>query len=338
MTKSGWWLGLAVATLYTVSGLLDEAVGEADGAQRPLVRWFCEANLYCTLPLIASLLISYLSFLKHDLPASTGETQLQILFATALVGTCYAMFGATVGHELTHKLHPFAQFSARSLFAFMGNSSFMIFHVHHHHRYVGTERDPATARRGENIFSFCVRTVVGQYDLAQRYEFARLSSAGLSPWSLRNRLITGHTISICIVIASAVIAGSNGVIGVLAAAVVGRTLHEFINYVQHFGLVRIEGTPVAARHSWDCNRTISNLLYYNLPRHSEHHLFASRPFWQLKQGDQPRLPYGYSTMVLLALIPAVWRRVMDPLLAEWDARLASDPERKLISGATAKVC
>jgi alkane 1-monooxygenase len=80
----------------------------------------------------------------------------------------------------------------------------------------------------------------------------------------------------------------------------------------------------------DCKRLISNVLHYNLPLHADHHMFAGKAFWQLKTADNaPLLPFGNQTMVFVALVPAWWRRTMQPLLAEWDRR-ASEGERALI--------
>jgi alkane 1-monooxygenase len=59
-------------------------------------------------------------------------------------------------------------------------------------------------------------------------------------------------------------------------------------------------------------------------------MFASKSFWQLRISPKaPLLPFGYQTMVFVALVPRWWRRTMGPLLAEWD-KLASDGERTLI--------
>jgi alkane 1-monooxygenase len=47
--------------------------------------------------------------------------------------------------------------------------------------------------------------------------------------------------------------------------------------------------------------------------------------------DAPVMPYGYVTMLLAAVIPPVWLRLTDPLLADWDNRFASTEERNLIA-------
>jgi alkane 1-monooxygenase len=122
-----------------------------------------------------------------------------------------------------------------------------------------------------------------------------------------------------------------GALAFVLAAMIGRFIHELMNFVQHYGLVRAEGTPVESRHTWDCYRLISNALQYNLPRHSQHHMFASQPFWNLTASDKaPKLPHGYQTMAILALIGPLWRRTMAPLLADWDRNFASEAERRLV--------
>ena len=101
--------------------------------------------------------------------------------------------------------------------------------------------------------------------------------------------------------------------------------------MQHYGLVRVENSPIRPHHSWDSYRTLSNVLHYNLPRHSDHHMFATKAFWQLNtQQDAPTLPYGYQTMAFIALTPPLLRHIMRKLLADWDERFASEAERKLV--------
>jgi len=97
--------------------------------------------------------------------------------------------------------------------------------------------------------------------------------------------------------ANFLLAGWKGMLVLFLAGLIGRLFHELINYVQHYGLVRVENTPIRPHHSWDCYRTISNAVHYNLPRHSDHHMFATKAFWQLDvHQDAPTLPYGYQTM------------------------------------------
>jgi len=41
--------------------------------------------------------------------------------------------------------------------------------------------------------------------------------------------------------------------------------------------------------------------------------------------DAPQLPAGYGLMVLVALVPPLWHRHMDPRARAWRARLAEEP-------------
>ena len=247
-----------------------------------------------------------------------------IVVAVIGAGYFYALAGVTVAHELTHRVtSPLALFWARALLAFTINPTFESYHVHGHHRHVGTYRDPATARRGEYVLAFVVRTVIQQSIAGWRLEAERLHRKGLATWSRHNRVLGGVLCSAAILAAAAVTAGVAGVVAFVAAAIFGRLLHEMINYVQHYGIVRAEGAPIEMRHAWDCCRLLSNALHYNLPRHADHHMFASKPFWELDaSAGSPKLPHGYQTMSMISLFPSWWRKVTDPLLADWDSRLA----------------
>jgi hypothetical protein len=217
------------------------------------------------------------------------------------------------------------------LFGFTGNTSFVTYHLYAHHRQVGTFNDASTARRGERLRTFMARTLLQQFAQAARIEAAQLRRRGLSPWSWRNRLILAHIPPLTLIALAAIFAGAPGVAVIVAAGLLGRLFHELINYVQHFGLVRVENFPVKEHHSWDCYRTISNSLHYNLPRHSDHHMSATKDFWRLNaQPRAPMLPYGYQTMAFIALTPPLWRRIMKPLLEDWDRNYASDAERELV--------
>jgi Fatty acid desaturase len=340
------WIVAIVIVL--IGGPADEALGdEGESKLSDAQRLFFNASLYATLPLLVLITLAMLhqvavtfqaglaAGLPRLLPDMFARWNLggaaDVSGAVFLAGYCYAVFGATVGHELTHKTSVMPAFlSARGLFAFTFNTSFTTFHVHGHHRQVATYRDPATARRGEYILAFVARTIIGQFMDALVFEAARARRLGYAPCGLRNRVVSGQLYSVAVLVVAVVLAGLPGVIAVVAAGAIGRLLHELMNYVQHFGLVRADDQPVEPRHTWDCKRLISNVLHYNLPMHADHHMFASKSFWQLKISPKaPLLPFGYQTMVFVAFVPQWWRRTMGPLLSEWD-RLASDEERELI--------
>jgi alkane 1-monooxygenase len=54
-------------------------------------------------------------------------------------------------------------------------------------------------------------------------------------------------------------------------------------------------------------------MLFELPRHTDHHMSGARPYSTLQSVPHaPHLPAGYPAMVLLALVPPLWFKVMDP--------------------------
>jgi hypothetical protein len=314
-----------IAVAMVVASFADEASGDDDTTLSDSARAFCDFNLYLSLPLISLLAVLLVLF------AAKGPSLLEWIGALWVTGYLFALVGATVAHELTHRSSKTDRLVAQILLGFTGNASFVIYHVHVHHRQVGTYNDASTARRGERLRTFVARTLAQQLTQAAHVEAARLRHKRLPVWSWHNRLIQAHLAPLSILVLALIIGGPAGLLAIFLAGLLGRLFHELINYVQHFGLVRVENTPIRPHHSWDSHRTISNILHYNLPRHSDHHMFATKPFWQLDAPDNaPMLPYGYQTMAFIALTPPLWRRIMRELLIDWDKTYASDAERELV--------
>ena len=85
-------------------------------------------------------------------------------------------------------------------------------------------------------------------------------------------------------------------------------------------------------HSWNSNNIATNVLLYHLQRHSDHHANPTRRYQALRDYEEsPVLPTGYAGMIVLASVPAIWRRVMDPRVAAHfggDLSLANISPRK----------
>ena len=123
-------------------------------------------------------------------------------------------------------------------------------------------------------------------------------------------------------------------------AIVGFSLLEVVNYMEHYGMLRQKvGAGERQRyervdpsHSWNSNNIATNVLLYHLQRHSDHHANPTRRYQTLRDFEEsPVLPTGYAGMIVLAIVPAVWRRVMDPrVLAHFggDVTLANISPRK----------
>ncbi len=259
----------------------------------------------------------------------------ELIVGAYCLGTIWAGFGTTIGHELTHRTwSKVAMITGRWMLALTTDASFAIEHVYGHHLTLGTPADPATARRGESIYHFIPRSTFGQIVSAWHIEAGRLVRKGQSVWSLHNRMFTGWAMTLAYAGVFYMAAGWKGVVIFFAISLFGKCYLEAINYIEHYGIVRVPGTEVEPRHSWNCNQRVSSWLLFNLPRHSHHHAMGDKPYWELNSyPDAPMMPYGYLTMIYIALIPPLFRKIVHPRVLDWDRRYAVPAEYPLIAEA-----
>jgi alkane 1-monooxygenase len=101
-----------------------------------------------------------------------------------------------------------------------------------------------------------------------------------------------------------------------------------VNYIEHYGLTRRHlgngrYEHVLPRHSWNAEHRASNWLLINLQRHSDHHYRPDRRFPVLQtypKGQAPQLPYGYPLMTMAAMVPPLWKRIMNKRVKAWRRR------------------
>ncbi|MDJ0653760.1 MAG: alkane 1-monooxygenase [Xanthomonadales bacterium] len=226
--------------------------------------------------------------------------------------------GINAAHELGHKKGRLQAWLARLALAPSGYGHFYVEHNRGHHVRVATFDDPASARYGENLYGFWIRTVSGSLKSAWNLERTRLQRKGLSAWSWRNQNFQGWILTVVLFAAVTGLFGWAVLPWLLVQMVIGFLLLETVNYIEHYGLLRqrdAEGKLERPRpeHSWNSNHIVSNLMLYQLQRHSDHHAHGARAYQALRHMEgAPQLPAGYATMIMLAGIPPLWRRVMDP--------------------------
>jgi alkane 1-monooxygenase len=190
--------------------------------------------------------------------------------------------------------------------------------VRGHHVHVSTPEDASSARFGQSVYRFLPQAYKRNFLKAWKLEAERLQRKGLRPFSVHNELIGWYGLSASFLIAFTVAFGWQGAVFFLAQSFVAVTLLEVTNYVEHYGLHRrkrengrYERTTSA--HSWNSDYLLTNLLIFQLQRHSDHHAYANRRYQVLRHyDDSPQLPGGYSGMAVLALFPPLWFSVMNP--------------------------
>jgi alkane 1-monooxygenase len=276
------------------------------------------------------------SWTGHDLLAAREATTAgQHAAAWILTGFMIGMIGTVTAHELIHRTwDPVSMLVGRWLLAFSLDTSFSIEHVYGHHRYVSTTEDPATAPRGRGVYAHIVISTLRGNRSAWRLERRRLARLGLPLISWHNTVIRGQAMSLAVIAAAAWVGGWRGALFFLACAAWGKALLEIVNYMEHYGLVRVPADPVQPRHSWNSNRRISSWTLFNLTRHSHHHAQGEVPYQDLRpMPDAPMMINGYLTTIVLAMIPPLWHRLMTPKLLAWDRDRASPRERELAARA-----
>ncbi len=234
---------------------------------------------------------------------------------------CIGGIGINTAHELGHKKEANERWLSKIALAQSFYGHFYIEHNRGHHVRVATPEDPASARVGESFYEFWPRTVIGSLRSAWRLEQRRIARRRQHPFRLSNDVLNAWLMSA--VLWGALIAwlGPGITPYLVIQAVVGFSLLEVVNYMEHYGMLR-QKVGVGARqryervdpsHSWNSNNIATNVLLYHLQRHSDHHANPTRRYQSLRDFEEsPVLPTGYAGMIVLAIVPAVWRRVMDP--------------------------
>ena len=291
-------------------------IPEEEELSRSKQRFF-DILLYLNLPIVYGLAMFYAYRVGF-----TGLSSFEVIAMTLNVGVVMGTCGINVAHELGHRANAFDQWVSRLLLVPEFYTHFTIEHNYGHHKQVGTPEDPATAPKGLGLYGFWVRSVTGSLLSAWRLERARLHATGDSfPW-VRNNLLTGLLITIVFYAAVWWVAGPAAALGLMAAGVVGLLLLESVNYIEHYGLTREKlpsgrYEPVQPKHSWNSNHEVGRIFLYELTRHADHHYKTTRKYQILRHlENSPQLPYGYPASIILALVPPLWKSVMDKLIED----------------------
>lgn len=282
---------------------------------------FFDVLLYLNVPILWSLIFYYFKTLAVGIPSGMLATY-EVVGMTCSVGLIVGTIGINVAHELGHRQNWDEQLMAKALLLSALYMHFNIEHNRGHHKNVATDEDPASARYGETLYAFWLRSVVGGYLNAWALERERLTRAGKPVLSWQNEMIRFQVYQ----------AGYLVVVGLLfnwwmtgfavAIAVFGFLLLESVNYIEHYGLRRRRlpsgrYEPVQPNHSWNSNHEVGRIFLYELTRHSDHHYKATRKYQILRHFDQsPQLPFGYPTSILISLVPPLWFGLMNKKVQE----------------------
>jgi alkane 1-monooxygenase len=276
--------------------------------------------------------IQYVGFLVAFWLIAEGDLSSVQKVGLAISIGCIGGIGINTAHELGHKKESHERWLSKIALAQSFYGHFYIEHNRGHHVRVATPEDPASARVGENFYQFWPRTVLGSLRSAWRLEKRRYARRGKHPFRIGNDVLNAWLMSALLWGAMVAWLGAEILPYLLVQAVVGFSLLEVVNYMEHYGMLRQKvGVPGKVRyervdpsHSWNSNNIATNVLLYHLQRHSDHHANPTRRYQALRDFEEsPVLPTGYAGMIVLAIVPAIWRRVMDPrVLAHFDGDMS----------------
>ncbi len=311
----GWWL--APAIVYLIIPVLDYLVGTDRSNPPESAVPGLEADSYYRYIVFAYIPLQYAGTLITVWFACTQLGTWGIiagLFSCAYVNG----IGINTGHELGHKRDALSQFLAKLALAPVAYGHFYVEHNFGHHRNVATPEDPASSKMGETFWRFLPRTMIGSLRSACAIERERLGRKGLGFWHWRNDVLQAWAMTIVLFGGCTLVLGWPALAFLVAQAFLGASLLEVINYVEHYGLLRQRDENgryerCLPKHSWNSNHIVTNLVLYQLQRHSDHHAHPNRAFQALRHfSDSPQLPSGYASMMMLAYFPPLWFKVMNP--------------------------
>jgi alkane 1-monooxygenase len=313
----GGWLGgpwtfIAAAATPLCLVMLDTVLGgEAAPAQPPsgrAARWL--PRIYILLQLAATTWATVIA-------ARPATSLLEAAGLAVSTGVTTGVFGFVAAHEMIHSRDSRERALGLALLGSVFYMHFRIAHVYGHHRRAATFEDPASARLGEGLYVFLVRSVAGQFREAWVFEARRRRHAGRPVIGPGNRMAGYVAIEAALLLALAV-ANARALAFLIATAAVAIALLETFNYVAHYGLsrrTRLDGRAerLGPQHSWNSGRLMNNAALFNMGRHSDHHRRTTRSYERLEGlTGAAELPSGYAAALVTALVPPLWRRAMDP--------------------------
>ncbi|MBI1220204.1 MAG: alkane 1-monooxygenase [Rhodobacteraceae bacterium] len=324
-TKGGWTVVLLPLYSWGLFSILDALTGiytENADLETPVsgLIWYRLITLIW-FPVEACVLFGTIWYVTHL--GHLSGLEMGVLFFG--MGVISGTVGINYSHELMHQKPAGERWLGDLLLACVMYGHFRSEHLRVHHLWVGTPRDAVTAHYNEGFHRFFPRVLWQCYASSFRAENAMLARRGLPWWHHTNPFWRYWALETLMLGLAFALGGWVGLGLFLWQAFVAVWQLELVNYIEHYGLTRRhlgEGhyEHVLPRHSWNAAHRASNWLLINLQRHSDHHYKPDRRFPLLQNhdaGEAPQLPFGYPLMTMAAMVPPLWKRVMNRRVKAW---------------------
>ncbi len=268
--------------------------------------------------LVGAVHFPMLALALFALSGATGLGFFGWIFTFLGFGLWFGQVSNATAHELIHR-------STRLPFRLGMWVYISLLYGHHtsahrlvHHRFAATTDDPNSAQLGESFPAFLLRAWPGEFMAGYEMENSLREGkvqGGLSLHPYTVYLAGGAGF----VLLSGLLFGMGGFFAYLLLCAHTHVQLLLSDYVQHYGLSRRkigsdDHEPFGPEHSWDAPDFVSGLMMLNAPRHADHHLHPARGFSELvlsPGGRAPLLPASLPVMATVALVPPLWRWMMD---------------------------
>ncbi len=312
----GVWGVLALGTITVLVFTLDRVIA-ADGNPDP------EAEFPAADAVLVGLGLGHFAVLALAIWAVAGGHDLsgtERALVALSAGLSMGQISHPVAHELIHRPARAKRWLGRLIYTSLLFGHHVSAHLRVHHVHVASPEDPSSARPGEGFYRYALRAWPGAFRAGLKAESRRHADRQL--WQHPYLLYLGGAGAL--VSATALSLGAAGVAALFFIAGYAQVQILLSDYVQHYGLRRAQRQdgrlePVGPQHSWNAPHVMSAAMTLNAPRHSDHHVTPQRPYpaLQLDRATMPVLPQSLPVMAVLALVPPLWRRIMDPRAARW---------------------
>ena len=320
VTNNPWSLIVPLEIGFLLVPLLDYLIGMDTSNPPEEIVPQLEADPFYRRILIAAIPMHFVTLGAGALLVGTQELPIGFFVAFSAIIGLYSGLSINTAHEIGHKNTKLERMLSRIVLSVSGYGHFCIDHNLGHHRDVATPEDPASSRMGESIYRFTLREIPGAAKRGWAAETERLERLGKSFWSVDNHILQSYAMTLVFQGGLILLLGWPLLVFFLIHNAMAWFQLTSANYIEHYGLLRAKkGNGRYERcqphHSWNANHTFSNLMLFQLERHSDHHANPSRSFQSLRSFDNlPELPSGYFGMYALAYIPSLWFKVMNKRL------------------------
>ena len=267
-TYDGIWSWATVFYAFVILPFIDHVMKTdslnltKEESQEALNSRYYNLALYGTVPVQIGFVVW---FIVGVLPK--GMSSIDMFAKTFSMGAMGSVLAINSAHEIGHRVGKVNKLLSKLLLTSVFYVHFFEEHNYGHHKNVGTFDDPATARKGEWLYTFVFRSIVMGWIGAWKIELKRLNRKGVSPISFKTEVLVWQVLQIGVVAAIYYCYGLL-ILGCFAlASFFSVFILEAINYIEHYGLTREKVSEyryekVTPSHSWNADNQIGRAVLF----------------------------------------------------------------------------